>query len=62
MDMNGEIDRSLYLLPQVEFLTIVVGLGVDVARILVVAALHVMSPHLVNVHTRAGILGSFAEV
>jgi len=30
MDMNGEILKKMYLLPQVAFLTIVAGGGVDV--------------------------------
>ena len=52
----------MYLLPQVEFPAVIVGRGVGVLDALVVAALHVTSPHAVNVHTQAEeIQGSFAD-
>jgi len=52
----------MYLLAHVGLPTVVVGRGVDAIDLLVVAALHVTSPHAVNVHTQAEeIQGSFAD-
>ena len=45
ISLDEEIPGSIYLLPQVACPAVVAGRGVDVYGALVVAALHVTSPH-----------------